>query len=180
MLYWRSIQFQKMNTKRPFALQLVIISGFIAFFYIFFALTTSIYKDYRLEKHIQEFENNIDVLVQKAYQKPKDVEYFGSVQYKDRYAKESLNLLNPGEKLIVIPQGDQNIVRGNPSFFSERKTPAAVLTLANRNQWWEYFFGQTLSVTAPSVPKVETPSSPPSQDSPEVPQESDEVIKTQS
>jgi cell division protein FtsB len=142
---------KSMNKSKSFKSQLLIISGFIAFFYIFFALTTSIYKDYKLEKHIQEFESRIQKLAGLANQKPKDVEYFSSHQYKDRYAKENLNLLNPGEKLIVIPREEQNVVKGQLKLPGERKTPEATLSLPIRNQWWEYFFGETLSVKAPET-----------------------------
>ena len=135
-----------MSKSRPFTFQLIVISGFIIFLYIFFALTTSIYRDYKLESQIENFEAEIDELAELAHKKPKDVEYFASDQYKDRYAKENLNLLNPGEKLIIIPQGEQIVRRGPSASTKKRLTPDSVLNLSMRQQWWEYFFGQTLSV----------------------------------
>lgn len=117
------------------------------FFYVFFALAAQIYKDYKIQNHITEFESRIDELAAIAKQKPSDILYFSSVEYKDRYAKENLNLLNPGERLIVIPQEDQNVVVG-----AQEKPALAsrdVLAFSNPVQWWEYFFGDTLSV-APS------------------------------
>jgi cell division protein FtsB len=133
-----------MSRNKPFVIQLVIVGGFTVFIYIFFALTTSIYRDYQLEVNIEKFENEIENLAALANQKPKDVEYYQSEEYKDKYAKESLNLLNPGEKLIIIPQED-TIVKSE--IIIERTPRTDVLNLPNRNQWWEYFFGRTLSVS---------------------------------
>ncbi len=148
-----------MPQPKPFTAQLIIIGGFLVFFYIFFALATQIYKDYKLQKHIEDFQSGIDELAQLAQQKPEDVAYFSSPEYKDRYAKENLNLLDPGEKLIVIPQGEQNIVKGSSRTLAA-KTTRDILLLSKPTQWWEYFFGQTLSLGNPSpepIPQVPSP-----------------------
>ncbi len=133
------------------------MGGFILFFYIFFALATQIYKDYKLQQHIEDFQGRIDELAQFARQKPEDVAYFSSPQYKDRYAKENLNLLNAGEKVIVIPSEDQVVIRGGAD--TGGSLPQEVLDLPNPNQWWEYFFGQTLSVPVQQAPAA-TPEPP--------------------
>lgn len=146
---------------RPFTSQLLIISGFIVLLYMFFSLTTSIYKDYKLESEIERFGGEIDKLAAMAHTKPKDVDYFLSEEYKDRYAKENLNLLNPGEKLIIIPEDDQVVEKGPVVLESDRITPIAVLSLSYPEQWWEYFFGQTLSVKAPQKPITEDPPADP-------------------
>ena len=43
---------------------------------------------------------------------------------------------------------------GPVKLMTERLTPSSVLNMPNRKQWWEYFFGQTLSVRAPEEKKV--------------------------
>jgi len=132
-----------MNKNKPFILQLIIVGGFLIFIYIFFALATSIYRDYKLEVNIEKFENTIDNLAKMAKQKPADVKYYQSKEYKDKYAKENLNLLNPGEKLIIIPK-EEKIVKSE--VVVDKLTNSDILKLPNRNQWWEYFFGRTLSI----------------------------------
>ncbi len=117
------------------------------FLYIFFALATSVYKDYKLDLNVGQFKDEIDQLAEKARQKPKGVAFYQSSQYKDRYAKENLNLLNPGERLIIIPQGDKIVKLER--VIVDRADFATILKLPNRNQWWEYFFGQTLTLTDP-------------------------------
>ena len=144
-----------MVRNKSFTFQLIVIGGFIFFFYMFFALTTSIYRDYKLESEVQRFEQDINELAELARQKPEDVEYFASEEYKDRYAKENLNLLNPGERLIIIPQEEQVVEHGPVELFTNRFDPSNVLGKSNSVQWREYFFGQTLSVKVPEKPMVE-------------------------
>jgi len=140
-----------MMQKKSFTFQLLIMGGFFFFFYMFFALATSIYRDYKLETEIETFEDEINRLADRANQKPSDLKYLQSDEYKDRYAKENLNLLNPGEKLIILPDPDQVVEQGPVELMTDILSPDSVLNKPNNKQWWEYFFGQTLSVTAPST-----------------------------
>ncbi|MBU0577773.1 hypothetical protein KJ742_00815 [Patescibacteria group bacterium] len=118
-------------------------------------MATSIYRDYKLESQIQRFEQDINELAEMAQQKPEDVMYFASKEYKDRYAKESLGLLNPGEKLLIIPDEEQVIERGPVELMTDKVSTSFVLEMSNRQQWWQYFFGQTLSIKLPAQDKVE-------------------------
>ena len=137
-----------MTQKKSFTFQLFVMGGFFFFFYMFFALATSIYRDYKLETEIEVFEGEIDRLADMAYQKPTDLKYLQSDEYKDRYAKENLNLLNPGEKLIILPTHEQVIEQGPVELMTEALSPNSILNKPNHRQWWAYFFGQTLSVEA--------------------------------
>ncbi|MFH0837809.1 MAG: septum formation initiator family protein [Patescibacteria group bacterium] len=136
-----------MMQRKSFTFQLLIMGGFFFFFYMFFALAISIYHDYKLESEIDTFKNEINSLADLVNQKPYDLKYLESDEYKDRYAKENLNLLNPGEKLIILPGSDQNVEQGPVELMTDILSPDSVLNKPNREQWWEYFFGQTLSVT---------------------------------
>ncbi len=154
--------------KKPFTFQLFVMAGFLFFFYMFFALASSIYRDYKLESQIDNFQSEIDKLAVLANQKPKELMYLQSDQYKDLYGKESLNLLNPGEKLIIVPKGDKNIEQGPAALTPEVFSPDSVLNQPNPVQWKEYFFGHTLSVKdqdpkniAPNSPSKENPESKP-------------------
>lgn len=128
---------------KPFTLQLVVVGGFLVFMFIFSALAKSVYQDYKLEQDIKAFEEAVNELEVLASQKPKDVEYYQSEEYKDRYAKENLNLINPGERLIIIPK-DEQVVK--TQVVTDRFSMNRILQMPNSSQWWEYFFGQTLSL----------------------------------
>lgn len=139
-----------MMERKSFTFQLLIMGGFFFFFYMFFALATSIYHDYRLQSQITSFQAEINDLADQAGQKPSDLKYLESPQYKDLYAKENLNLLDPGEKVIVLPDPQQNVEQGPVQLMTEALSPDSVLNQPNNRQWWDYFFGQTLSVSAGS------------------------------
>ncbi len=145
-----------MFKQKSFHFQITIIGGFFIFFYMFFALTTSIYRDYKLETQIREFEAEVDDLAQAARQKPQDIKYYTSPEYKDRYAKESLNLLNPGEKIILLPDQNHVVEQGEVTLMTELLSPSSVLNKSKPAQWKAYFFGNTLSLTPP----ISSPSSP--------------------
>lgn len=146
--------------KKSLTFQLVLMAGFLFFFYMFFALASSIYRDYKLESEIGKFEAEIDKLALAANQKPKDLMYLQSDEYKDLYGKESLNLLNPGEEWISVPKPEENIEEGPVELTPEVFSPEAVLNQPNPIQWKEYFFGQTLSVEPQSTSKTTPPESP--------------------
>jgi len=138
-----------MARNKSFTFQLMVIGGFVFFFYMFFALATSIYRDYKLESEIQRFEQDINKLADLAQQKPEDVDYFASEEYKDRYAKENLNLLNPGEKLIIIPEEERVVEQGPVELMTDKFDPLSIVGKTNATQWREYFFGKTLSIKVP-------------------------------
>ena len=141
-----------MMQRKSFTFQLLIMGGFFFFFYMFFSLATSIYRDYKLETEIEVFKGEIEGLAGRVNQKPSDLKYLQSDQYKDRYAKENLGLLNPGEKLIILPDPDQKVEQGPVELMTEKLSPDSVLNMPNNRQWWEYFLGNTLSVkTAPII-----------------------------
>ncbi len=127
---------------KPFTLQLIVVGGFLVFMFIFSALAKSVYQDYKLEQDIKEFEAVVNELEVLAAQKPKDVQYYQSEEYKDRYAKENLNLINSGERLIIIPK-DEKVVKTEVA--TDRFSMNRILQLPNSDQWWEYFFGHSLS-----------------------------------
>lgn len=148
------------------------MGGFLFFFYMFFALATSIYRDYRLEAQMSEFESEINKLAVLANQKPSDLKYLQSPEYKDKYAKESLNLLNFGEELIILPKNDQHVEQGPVELMTDALSPNSVLNMSNPRQWWEYFFGQTLTVKPQDVEPLQ-------EDLPEEPEKEDEPAEAE-
>ncbi len=134
------------SPQKSFSFRAVVIGGFFLFFSMLFSLATAVYKDYRLQSQIQRFQEEVEGLASAARSKPDDIAYFQSEQYKDRYGKESLNLLNAGEKMIIIPAPSGVVERGEAELMTEALSPSSVLYRPHREQWKEYFFGKTLSL----------------------------------
>jgi len=118
---------------------------------MFFALASSIYRNYRLESEIGEFQEKVDALYALAEERPAYLDYVLSDEYKDLHAKETENLINPGEKMIIVPTSEENVEKGPADLMTDELSPESIINQPNSTQWWEYFFGDTLSFKAPKI-----------------------------
>ena len=94
-----------MPTKRdiePISKQLTIVIGLTVVGFMAFGLALSFYRNILFEKTLADIELQNDTLAANIDQGYRDLEYFRSEQYKDKFAKENLGRLNAGEKLIII------------------------------------------------------------------------------
>ena len=62
-------------------MRLVLIVGFFVVAYMLYNLTVSIYENYQVEKHIQEFETRNADLKAENNQKLADFQYYTSEEY---------------------------------------------------------------------------------------------------
>lgn len=103
-----------------------------------FLITTSVYKDYQHETHLQKIEEESKRILEDNISKASDYSYFLSEQYKDKYAKQTLGKINPGERVIVFTAREENI------YFEKREEEEFRRTLINlprTEQWFYYYFG---------------------------------------
>lgn len=119
-------------------MHLTLVVGFFVVAYMLYNLTVSIYENYQIEQHIAEFEERNKALVEENKQKLEDLQYYISEEYVDKVAKQNLNLINPGEKVIVIPDEDLIVL-------SEDEDTAALSeqirsSWSNPKKWWKFFF----------------------------------------
>lgn len=90
--------------------KLVIIAGFCLVAYMLYALTVSVYKSYQIDQHIANFEEKNQKLEEGNAQKIADFQYYTSDAYIDKVAKQSLGLVNPGEKVVILnPEKDGSV-----------------------------------------------------------------------
>lgn len=127
------------SQETPFdMMHLTLVVGFFVVAYMLYNLTVSIYENYQIEQHIVEFEERNKALVAENEQKLEDLQYYISEEYVDKVAKQNLNLINPGEKVIVIPDEDLIVL-------SEDEDTAALseqirASWSNPKKWWKFFF----------------------------------------
>lgn len=87
---------------QPISKQLTIVIGLTVVGFMAFGLTLSFYRNILFEQTLSDIENQNLRIADTIEQGYGDLEYYRSAQYKDKYAKENLGRLNPGEKLIII------------------------------------------------------------------------------
>lgn len=117
---------------------IIIVVGLLMIAYMIYSLTLSIYRNYNINLHIQNFQNTNEELQKEIENKIKNYEYFTSKEYQDKVAKQNLGKVNQGEEVIVIPpsaaisvfefENDENIKEERLS------------QMSNLRKWWEFFF----------------------------------------
>ncbi|MBI3331536.1 hypothetical protein HYZ99_01090 [Candidatus Peregrinibacteria bacterium] len=88
----------------PVSKQLTIVVGLTVVGFMAFGLALSFYRNVLFEetlKTIGEQNQGLRETIVLGYQ---DLEYYRSAQFKDKYAKENLGKLNPGEKALIITE----------------------------------------------------------------------------
>lgn len=107
-----------------------------------FALVRS-YEEYSRKKEVQA---EIDALQKEAQKISKEnsdfqerISYFGSQEYREREAKDKLNLQSPGENVVVIKPSQTKDILTQKEEAKPRESPVAD-TRTNLRKWWDYFF----------------------------------------
>lgn len=119
-------------------MRITLVVGFFVVAYMLYNLTVSIYENYQIEQHIEDFKERNAALVEDNQQKMDDLQYYISDEYIDKVAKQNLNLINPGEQVIVIPDEDLVVL-------SQDEDTAALSeqirqSWSNPKKWWKFFF----------------------------------------
>ncbi|PIR49402.1 hypothetical protein COU79_05095 [Candidatus Peregrinibacteria bacterium CG10_big_fil_rev_8_21_14_0_10_54_7] len=93
----------------PIRKKLTMIVGLGMVALMTFSLSISFYSNVLFEETLKEIQDKNSHLVEEIEQGYQDLEHFRSEQYRDKYAKENLGLMNPGEKALVITE-EMNVV----------------------------------------------------------------------
>jgi hypothetical protein len=96
----------------PLSRQVTIIIGLGVVSFMAFGLAVSFYRNTLFEQTLNNIEDQNDQLLGDIEQGYRDLEYFTSTQYKDKYAKENLNLINQGEKTLLIAKENLEVEIG--------------------------------------------------------------------
>ncbi len=132
-----------MKNNIPFSSRVVIISLFVILFSVLFSLANAIYNNYQHELKVQQFENENERYREDI--KVKMYEYLRSQLKRvlEKEKKETMNLINPGEEVIVIHEegnkGDLFQSTEEEKSFGERKLDR-YRNKSNPEKWWYFFF----------------------------------------
>lgn len=129
----------------PFSKQLTIIIGLTVVGFMAFGLTLSFYRNILFEETLRGLEQRNKDIASQIDRQYAELEYVHSDQFKDKFAKENLNRINPGEKVLLltrIPQ-DPLVPRAEDATERERREAAYVELLQQMpviEQWKLYLF----------------------------------------
>ncbi len=110
-----------------------------------FGLALSYYRNALFEQTLESIghqNNDLRRIIVLGY---RDLEYYRSAQYKDKYAKENLGLTNPGEKVLILNKPATPVIEDDALPPDEREQrEAAYFELLRQmpvlEHWNLYFF----------------------------------------
>lgn len=88
----------------PISKQLTIVVGLTVVGFMAFGLALSFYRNILFEQTLADLEAQNLKIQETISDGEKMLEYYKSDRFKDKYAKENLGRLNPGEKALIITQ----------------------------------------------------------------------------
>lgn len=131
---------------QPVSKQLTIVIGLTVVGFMAFGLALSFYRNILFEQTLSDIEDENGRIAATIEQGYGDLEYYRSTQFKDKYAKENLGKLNPGEKLIIItPNPDARGVLTQSGSTDQERREAAYFELLQQMpiiEHWQLFLFQ--------------------------------------
>jgi cell division protein FtsB len=119
--------------RSKFFLYTVVILAFLSLT----ALWREVSGTIKVKRQITAMQQQANELEQRNGQLKQLIGYLDSPEYKEKAAREQLNLQSPGEVVVALPdESTQSVASTND--------PAATTAIApksNPSAWWNYFFG---------------------------------------
>ena len=128
----------------PLSKQFTIIVGLTVVGIMAFTLALSTYKSVlfdRLLENMKAGNVKLEDSIEEGYQ---NLEYYQSAQYRDKFAKEHLGKVQPGEKVLIITEEEQTITGDTTLDYSSlnERQEAAYLELLRQMpiiEHWQIF-----------------------------------------
>lgn len=118
--------------------KIILIVEFILLAYMFYVLSTSLYKSYQVDKFIQQASLENDKLEKANSLLAEDYEYYSSDAYKEKIVKQNLGLVRPGEEVIILAAGNDSY--GTPEEAAQDAVTKYYNSLSNPKKWYLFFF----------------------------------------
>lgn len=101
------------NQFEPLSKQITIVIGLTVVGCMAFGLALSFYRNLLFEQTLETMRTQNMRLKENVERGYGDLEYFKSSQYRDKYAKENLGLVTPGENVLIIAmEPEQTTITG--------------------------------------------------------------------
>lgn len=128
----------------PISKQLTIVIGLTVVGFMAFGLALSFYRNILFEKTLFDLEAENRKIAERIEKSYRDLEYGRSNQYKDKFAKENLGKILPGEQLIVITKAQTHPFDEEDDALERERREAEyqelLLQMPTLEHWKLYFF----------------------------------------
>ncbi len=119
-------------------LRVMLLFGFLGVTVMLYNLTVSVYDNYQIQAHIEDFKERNEALKLENQEKLDELQYVSSEEYREKMAKEELGLVHSGEKVIVIPT--EELVIHSDDAELEGLQEELIAGWSNPKKWWNFFF----------------------------------------
>ncbi len=129
------------STIQPISKQLTIVIGLTVVGFMAFGLALSFYRNILFEQTLLQIQDQNEKIANEIQQGYEDLEYYRSAQFKDKFAKENLNRLNPGENLVLISEPPKQQVTEGPvdDILEKARREAAFEEYLRQLPIWEHW-----------------------------------------
>ena len=129
----------------PISKQVTIVIGLTVVGFMAFGLALSFYRNVLFEHTLENMKDQNQILAGTIDNEKRELEYYQSAKYKDKYAKENLGKINPGEKVLIITQkSKQTIIQTETSIEASEQQEAKYFELLRQmpvlEQWNLFLF----------------------------------------
>lgn len=124
--------------------KLILIGSLVLLFFVSLGLGKIVYKRYQIQKEIKNIQKQITSAEGDNKKLSELIEYLSTDAFREKMARQKLNLQRDGETVVSIPVKGQT---SNLSLFDAQDTASdSELIVQNGEQqnnptkWWSYFF----------------------------------------
>jgi len=106
-----------------------------------YILSKEVKKKSQINIEIEALRQEAEKIEKENMRMEERIDYFASKDYREREAKEKLNLQNPDERVAIITQTPARREEKNPEASQAYKEPSFQPDpIPNWQKWWNYFF----------------------------------------
>jgi cell division protein FtsB len=119
--------------------KIFLFFGVVALIFIAVAIYKEAYKKRQIQNQIGELQREAEQISRENALTQEKIAYLESQDYKEKEAKDKLNLQSPDENVVIVEQGvvNKEAQKENDSF--QAPVPLAQ-QVSNPLKWWNYFF----------------------------------------
>ncbi|MFW5884797.1 MAG: septum formation initiator family protein [Patescibacteria group bacterium] len=131
-------EYKKSKSRFGWGFKIFFIGGVFLLAFICFKISREVYKQEEINEEVLALQKEIDKFEKDNSELRQLAEYFNSDEFKEREAKEKLDLVKEGEKVVVVKKASTEAAEEQ-----EKSSDKAEVSLSRANYyyWWHYFFG---------------------------------------
>lgn len=119
--------------KNFFSSKLFMLVATIVAIMVVFGYSRAYYQDYLMAKEIEDLQAQTKKLEAKKMELLEVLKYVKSDSFAEEKARTELNMIKPGEQVLVVPKA---VVSENRQ---ENNSVVGWTNISNYKKWWQYF-----------------------------------------